>query len=80
MRLTRLGRRIYGSRVEHHTDEAGRHHYNLYDLAPPGHRDEDGTDLAAIDAGYVSVSPLRLRLDDASAHEQLASWKIEELS
>jgi 5'-nucleotidase len=80
VRLTRLGQRIYGSRVEHHTDEAGRHHYNLYDHGPPGHRGGAGTDLAAVDAGYVSVSPLRLRLDDASAHEQLASWKIEELS
>ena len=37
-------------------------------------------DADAIDAGYVSVSPLRLRLDDASAYEQLASWKIEDLS
>jgi 5'-nucleotidase len=78
VRLTRLGRRIYGRHVDHHTDEAGRHHYRLYDQ-PPRHHDEDGTDLAAIDAGYVSVSPLRLRLDDTSAHETLASWRLEEL-
>jgi 5'-nucleotidase len=78
VRLTRLGRRIYGRHVDHHTDDAGRHHYRLYDQ-PPGHHGEDGTDLAAIDAGYVSVSPLRLRLDDASAHETLASWHLEEL-
>lgn len=78
VRLTRLGRRIYGTAVTHDVDEAGRRHYRLYDQ-PPRHHDESGTDLAAVDAGYVSVSPLRLRLDDASAHEQLASWRIEEL-
>jgi 5'-nucleotidase len=79
VRLTRLGRRIYGTAVTHDVDEAGRRHYRLYDQ-PPRHHDESGTDLAAVDAGYVSVSPLRLRLDDASAHEQLASWRIEELA
>ena len=77
--LRRLGRRIYGTAVTHDVDEAGRRHYRLYDQ-PPRHHDESGTDLAAVDAGYVSVSPLRLRLDDASAHEQLASWRIEELA
>jgi 5'-nucleotidase len=79
VRLTRLGRRIYGRHVDHHTDAAGRHHYRLYDQIP-GHYGEDGTDLAAVDDGYVSVSPLRLRLDDAAAHEQLVSWQIENLS
>jgi 5'-nucleotidase len=79
VRLTRLGRRIYGTAVTHDVDEAGRRHYRLYDQ-PPRHHDESGTDLAAVDAGYVSVSPLRLRLDDASAHDQLASWRIEELA
>jgi 5'-nucleotidase len=79
VRLTRLGRRIYGTAVTHDVDEAGRRHYRLYDQ-PPRHHDESGTDLAAVDAGYVSVSPLRLRLDDASAHEQLTSWRIEELA
>jgi 5'-nucleotidase len=79
VRLTRLGRRIYGSSIDFHTDPAGRHHYRLYDQVP-SHHQEDGTDLAAIDAGFVSVSPLRLRLDDAAAHAQLASWKLEKLS
>ena len=79
VRLTRLGRRIYGSAVDHHTDEAGRRHYRLYD-EPPRHHHETGTDLAAVDAGYVSVSPLRLRLDDPPALEELARWHIEDLA
>jgi 5'-nucleotidase len=78
VRLTRLGRRIYGTAVKHEVDAAGRRHYRLYD-EPPGHNGEDGTDLAAIDAGYISVSPLRLRLDDASAYGELASWSIEDI-
>ena len=80
VRLTRLGRRIYGTQRRPPHGRGGSPSLQPLRPAPPGHRDEDGTDLAAIDAGYVSVSPLRLRLDDASAHEQLASWKIEELS
>ena len=79
VRLTRLGRRIYGSAVKHDTDEAGRRHYRLYD-EPPRHHHEAGTDLAAVDAGYVSVSPLRLRLDDAPALEELARWNVEDLA
>ena len=65
--------------MKYHTDEAGRRHYRLYD-EPPSHHHEPGTDLAAVDAGYVSVSPLRLRLDDASALEELARWNIEDLA
>ncbi len=80
VRLTRLGRRIYGSSVD-------SPHRCRRDATTTGSTtrfratiSEDGTDLAAIDAGFVSVSPLRLRLDDAAAHAQLASWKLEELS
>jgi 5'-nucleotidase len=79
VRLTRLGRRIYGSAARFETDDAGRRHYRLYDERP-GHHGEDGTDLAAVDAGYVSVSPLRLRLDDAAAFDTLADWQIEGLA
>jgi 5'-nucleotidase len=79
VRLTRLGRRIYGTAATFETDDAGRRHYRLYDERP-GHHDEDGTDLAAVDAGYVSVSPLRLRLDDADAFAELSAWQIEELA
>lgn len=80
VRLTRLGRRIYGTSVSHDVDAdaEGRRHYHLYDQLP-GHYHEDGTDLAAVDAGYISVSPLRLQLDDVAAHERLASWQLEEL-
>jgi 5'-nucleotidase len=79
VRLTRLGRRIYGSAVQHHVDDAGRRHYRLYDERP-SHHHEAGTDLAAVDEGYVSVSPLRLQLDDAPALDELARWNIEDLA
>jgi len=78
VRLTRLGRRIYGSSVTHDVDADGRRHYRLYDQMP-GHHQESGTDLAAVDAGFVSVSPLRLQLDDPAAHARLVSWRLEEL-
>jgi 5'-nucleotidase len=78
VRLTRLGRRIYGSTAPYETDDAGRRHYRL-NAEPPGHHGEEGTDLAAVDAGYVSVTPVRLELGDEAAQQELASWDIEGL-
>jgi 5'-nucleotidase len=79
VRLTRLGRRIYGEAATFETDAEGRRHYRLYD-EPPGHHGEDGTDLAAIDAGYVSITPVRLRLDDVDAYRELEGWDLQELA
>jgi 5'-nucleotidase len=79
VRLTRLGRRIYGSVPSYETDADGRRHYKLYD-EPPGHHGEDGTDLAAVDAGYVAVTPVRLELGDEAAYGELESWDLETLA
>jgi 5'-nucleotidase len=75
VRLTRLGRRIYGSAATYETDADGRRHYKLYD-EPPGHHGEDGTDLAAVDEGYVSITPVRLELGDEAAHTELGGWDV----
>ncbi len=79
MRLTRLGRRIYGTAPTFETDADGRRHYRLYD-EPPGHHGDDGTDLAAVDEGYVSITPVRLQLDDEAAYAELEGWDIEGLA
>jgi 5'-nucleotidase len=79
VRLTRLGRRIYGGSPTSEVDADGRHHYRLYDESP-GHHGEDGTDLAAIDDGYVSITPVRLQLDDVAAYRELSGWQLEELA
>jgi 5'/3'-nucleotidase len=76
--LTRLGRRIYGREAPYETDADGRRHYRLYS-EPPGHEREEGTDLAAVEDGFVSITPVRLQLDDAAAFGELERWGLEEL-
>ena len=36
----------------------------------------EGTDFQAVNAGYISVTPLRLDLTDAAALEDLQSWSL----
>ena len=60
VRLTRLGRRIYGTAAEAPPDEAeGAGATTGCTASAPGLDGEPGTDIAAVDAGYVSVTPLR---------------------
>ncbi|HIF63672.1 MAG TPA: 5'/3'-nucleotidase SurE [Deltaproteobacteria bacterium] len=59
--VTRQGRRRYGDAIVEKTDPRGRKYYWIGgdDL---GFDDEPGTDLAAVHAGLVSVTPLHLDL------------------
>jgi 5'-nucleotidase len=63
---TRQGRRRYGDAMVEKTDPRGRKYYWIGgdDL---GFDDEPGTDLAAVQAGLVSVTPLHLDLTNHGA-------------
>lgn len=67
--VARLGRRIYRDRLELQSDEpgTGRRKYFIYG-AEPGFEDEPGTDLAAVHAGRVALTPLHM---DLTHHEGL---------
>ncbi|HVS01177.1 MAG TPA: 5'/3'-nucleotidase SurE [Thermoanaerobaculia bacterium] len=62
VRWTRLGQRRYRQAVVEKTDPRGRKYYWI--AGTPEWREEDGTDYAAISAGYASVTPLHLDLTD----------------
>src|SRR5690349_9186777 len=56
--LTRLGKRIYRDELKLHAeDEDGSRHYWIYG-ADPTFTDEAGTDLAAVAAGRIAVTPV----------------------
>ena len=55
--VARLGKRIYRDRLQAQGD--GR--YFIYG-ADPGYEDEEGTDLVAVAAGHVAVTPVHLDL------------------
>lgn len=67
--VARLGRRIYRDRLERQGDdpETGRRRYFIYG-AEPGFEDEPGTDLAAVHAGRIALTPLHM---DLTHHEGL---------
>ncbi len=76
VRVTRLGSRVYQDTLVHKVDPRGRDYYWI------GGEDaiwqaREGSDFSAVDAGYVSVTPLRLDLTDESAVDAIAAWRLE---
>src|SRR3954466_5462175 len=64
--VTKLGKRIYKDELKlHAADEDGPRRYWIYG-ADPGFHDEPGTDLAAIHAGRIAVTPLHFDLTDVA--------------
>jgi 5'-nucleotidase len=72
--VTRLGKRIYRDELTlaPDTDPAcpGRRRYWVYG-ADHGYHDEPGTDLAAVAAGRIAVTPLHFDLTDAAGMDAL---------
>ena len=72
VQVTRLGRRIYQSELIKRTDPFGRDYYWIGGEIPTGDLTE-GTDVAAVHEGYVSVTPIHLDLTNHTLIEQLQS-------
>jgi len=68
--VTRLGKRIYRDRLELTDEEDDRRRYWIYG-ADPGFEDEEGTDLAAVAAGRIAVTPLHFDLTDTGGMDAL---------
>ena len=76
VRVTRLGSRVYQDTLVRKVDPRGRDYYWI------GGEDAvwtsaEGTDFDAVQAGCVSVTPLRLELTDEAAIEGLEGWGLE---
>jgi 5'-nucleotidase len=72
-RNTRQGLRVYRDRLDKRTDPRGKPYYWIGGDAPTG-IPEEGTDVGALAAGYVSVTPLQLDLTMYSAIPTLGDW------
>lgn len=73
--LCRLGARIYEKGLVAREDPRGRPYF-WYDGSIPDGIPDPGTDVAAIKAGLISITPLNLDLTDYSFLRQLESWKF----
>jgi 5'-nucleotidase len=72
-RITRQGLRVYHSRLDERIDPRGRPYYWIGGDAPTG-VSESGTDVGALAAGFVSVTPLQLDLTAYRAISDLNTW------
>lgn len=74
--ITRQGLRVYRDALDARSDPRGRPYYWIAGEHPGGVV-EDGTDIGALAAGYVSVTPLHLDLTAHHALPALNQWKWE---
>ncbi|ADU51205.1 5'-nucleotidase; exopolyphosphatase; 3'-nucleotidase [Thermaerobacter marianensis DSM 12885] len=74
--LTVLSRRSYRDRFEKRFDPRGRPYYWLAG-EPVEEPPSAETDVGAVRAGYISITPLHLQLSDHETLGQLQAWKAE---
>lgn len=75
VRITRLGRRVYQDELLKRTDPRGRTYYWMGGTQV--HNDlEEGTDVAAEEEGYVSITPIHLDLTNHRLLEKLRGWDL----
>ena len=76
--VTSLGKRIYRDELKLESEEEHRRRYWIYG-SDPGFHDEPGTDLAAVAAGRVAVTPIHFDLTDRPSLEALRRFDLEQL-
>lgn len=72
--VTRQGLRVYRDALDRRVDPRGRPYYWIGGEAPTG-VSEEGTDVGALAAGYVSITPLQLDLTNYKAMDNLKTWE-----
>lgn len=78
--VTTLGKRIYNDQLKllDGADESGRKRYEIYGWKP-GWEEAEGTDLNAVAAGRIAVTPIHFDLTDHGELERLRHWGLEEM-
>jgi 5'-nucleotidase len=82
VQVARLGKRIYRDELalvdEDRTHPSGRRQYRIYGDAS-FERDETGTDLAAVAAGLIAVTPIHFDLTDRGGLDALERYDLARL-
>jgi 5'-nucleotidase len=75
--VTHLGKRVYNDELKLVSDDdgSGRRRYQIYGFEP-SHEDEEGSDLSAVAAGRIAVTPVHFDLTDRSGFDALEGWNL----
>jgi 5'-nucleotidase len=73
IKMTRQFARDFKETFSRRMDPSGKAYYWLIGTDKSIHR-EEGTDVSALNDGYISVTPLRYDLTDYRLHEQMEGW------
>ena len=73
-----LGKRVYRDELRLEREEEGRRRYWIYGAAP-GYEDAAGTDLAAVAAGRIALTPIHFDLTDRPGISALGQLDLEAL-
>ena len=78
--VTTLGKRIYNDKLRllDEADAHGRKRYEIYGWKP-GYEEVEGTDLCAVAAGRIAVTPIHFDLTDHGGLDRLRGWGLEEI-
>jgi 5'-nucleotidase len=76
VRTTKLGSRAYDSLLSVERGDEGETFYTVGGEDPVW-KAEDGTDIAAVRSGYVSVTPLHIDTTDYRAIVEMEQWRFD---
>ena len=76
LRMTRQGRRVFGSGVAEKVDPRGKKYYWIGAQELGYVEEEVGTDVEALAHGCVSITPVRTELTDYRFLEELRAWQL----
>jgi len=76
IRITRQGRRIFGSGIVGKTDPRGRDYYWIGGEELGYVDGEEDSDVEAVSRGFASVTPLRSDLTDEASLARLSEWRL----
>jgi len=76
IQLTKLGSRVYQDTLVKKVDPRGKDYYWIGGEDPIW-KPIEGTDFHAVDAGYVSMTPMHLDLSDTDAMVDMQQWGLQ---
>jgi 5'/3'-nucleotidase len=73
--VTKIGKRIYRDELKLKAEEDNRRQYWIYGT-DHGFQDDPGTDLAAVNAGRIAVTPIHFDLTDVAGMDALRQYDL----